>query len=79
MATHAPIAALEALVDRLVEAPADAPFLSVYLDGRPNQHGRGQVQPFLGKELRSRRRTLGRHPRHRGAGAAGHPGRLPPA
>jgi peptide subunit release factor 1 (eRF1) len=59
MATHPPVAALEALVDRLAQLPpVEAPFLSLYLDARPNQHGQHQIQPFLSKELRSRRRAL---------------------
>jgi hypothetical protein len=57
--THAPVITLEALVDRLIDLPpAEGAFLSVYLDGRPDEHGRGQVDPFLRKELRARRRAL---------------------
>src|SRR5690349_19455905 len=58
--THAPVANLEAIVDRLARlSAADAPFLSVYVDGRPNEHGRPKVEPYLSRELRSRLRALG--------------------
>ena len=60
MATQTPIAALESLVDRLVEQPpAPGPLLSVYLDGRPNEHGRSQIPPFLRRELWSKDRIRG--------------------
>lgn len=60
--THALIATLESLVDRLADLPpTQAPLLTLYLDGRPGPQGRDQVHPFLTKELRSRRRGLPTH------------------
>jgi peptide subunit release factor 1 (eRF1) len=44
----------------------EAPFLSVYLDGRPNENGRPRVEPYLTRELRARLRTLGLSPADRG-------------
>jgi peptide chain release factor subunit 1 len=48
-------ATLAALVDRLAAfEPAAAPVLSLYLDARPDQHGRDNFQSFLRKELPAR-------------------------
>lgn len=48
------------LVDRLAAlGPADGfPVLSLYLDTRPDQHGRDHFQPFVRKELQARRTGL---------------------
>jgi peptide subunit release factor 1 (eRF1) len=51
---------LAELVDRLARWTPQgdgAPVLSLYLDTRPGQHGRGQYQPFLRKELAARGQT----------------------
>jgi peptide chain release factor subunit 1 len=45
-------------LDRLAGfEPAPYPVVSVYLDTRPNQHGRDQHQAFTRKELKARSRT----------------------
>ena len=45
-------------LDRLAGfEPAPYPVVSLYLDTRPNQHGRDQYQAFTRKELRARSRT----------------------
>lgn len=45
-------------LDRLAGfEPAPYPVISLYLDTRPNQHGRDQYQAFTRKELRARSRT----------------------
>jgi peptide chain release factor subunit 1 len=58
----APVVAPEevaGLVDRLARwVPGEAPVLSLYLDTRPDQHGRDHFQPFLRKELRARTATF---------------------
>lgn len=59
MATQAPIAEVEALVDRLISLPAtDAPFLSLYLDARADGQGKRRFEPHLPNELRLRGRGL---------------------
>ena len=46
------------LIDRLVEFPPTRyPVISLYLDGRPDQHGREQYGVFVKKELAARSRT----------------------
>jgi peptide chain release factor subunit 1 len=48
---------LEALIDRLVDfTPTTSPVISLYLDGRPDQHGREQYGVFVRKELAMRSR-----------------------
>jgi peptide chain release factor subunit 1 len=50
------------LVDRLARwVPGEAPVLSLYLDTRPDQHGRDHYQPFLRKELPARAGTFPAH------------------
>ena len=45
-------------LDRLAAfEPAPYPVVSLYLDTRPNQHGRDQHQAFTRKELKARSRT----------------------
>jgi peptide chain release factor subunit 1 len=45
-------------LDRLAGfEPAPYPVVSLYLDTRPNQHGRDQHQAFIRKELKARSRT----------------------
>jgi len=45
-------------LDRLAAfEPAPYPVVSLYLDTRPNQHGRDQYQAFTRKELKARSRT----------------------
>ena len=45
-------------LDRLAGfEPAPSPVVSLYLDTRPNQHGRDQHQAFTRKELKARSRT----------------------
>jgi len=45
-------------LDRLAGfEPAPYPVVSLYLDTRPNQHGRDQHQAFTRKELKARSRT----------------------
>ena len=47
------------LVDRLARwVPVDSPVVSLYLDTRPDQHGRDHFQPFLRKELPARLATF---------------------
>jgi peptide chain release factor subunit 1 len=49
---------LEALIDRLVDfTPTTSPVISLYLDGRPDQHGREQYGVFVRKELAMRSRS----------------------
>jgi peptide chain release factor subunit 1 len=49
---------LEALIDRLVARPPSThPFVSLYLDGRPDQHGRETYSVFVRKELSARAKT----------------------
>lgn len=46
--------------------PAPYPVVSLYLDTRPNQHGRDQHQAFARKELKARSRTYGTNsPEHK--------------
>jgi len=48
---------LQALIDRLVDfTPTTSPVISLYLDGRPDQHGREQYGVFVRKELAMRSR-----------------------
>ena len=43
---------LDSLIDRLADfTPTTAPVISLYLDGRPDQHGREQYGVFVRKEL----------------------------
>jgi len=50
--------ALTEQLDRLAAfEPAPYPVVSLYLDTRPNQHGRDQHQAFTRKELKARSRT----------------------
>ena len=59
MATQAPIANLEALLDRLVSLPASAaPFVTVYVDARVDGQGQRRLDPALSQELGSRARAL---------------------
>ena len=49
-------------LDRLAAfEPAPYPVVSLYLDTRPNQHGRDQHQAFTRKELKARSRTYGQN------------------
>src|SRR5437667_201895 len=49
---------LDSLIDRLADfAPTTAPVISLYLDGRPDQHGREQYGLFVRKELATHSRT----------------------
>ena len=55
MATSRP---LDELIDRLAAfEPAPDPFVSLYLDTRPDQHGRARFHVFVDKELPARART----------------------
>jgi peptide chain release factor subunit 1 len=48
---------LDALIDRLVALPSSTyPVVSLYLDGRPDQHGHGTYGVFVRKELAARGR-----------------------
>ena len=50
---------LDALIDRLVALPPSAfPVVSLYLDGRPDQHGHETYSVFVRKELAARTREL---------------------
>src|SRR5262245_15581475 len=54
--------ALPPLIDRLAAfAPCDRPFVSVYLDARPNQVGRDKFHAFVRGELRARAETYPAH------------------
>jgi peptide chain release factor subunit 1 len=58
--------ALEPLVDRLsAYEPSGDPVLSVYIDTRPDEHGKDHFQPFLRKELRARGAAFAPHTRER--------------
>lgn len=49
---------LDALIDRLAAfEPTEHPFVSLYLDARPDQHGRARFDAFVRKELPARART----------------------
>ena len=49
---------LDSLIDRLADfAPTTAPVISLYLDGRPDQHGRERYGLFVRKELATHSRT----------------------
>jgi peptide subunit release factor 1 (eRF1) len=49
---------LDALIDRLAGFEAgEHPVISLYLDARPDQHGRSQFDAFVRKELPARART----------------------
>src|SRR5436190_3309959 len=49
---------LDSLIDRLADfAPTTAPVISLYLDGRPDQHGRERYGVFVRKELAARVRA----------------------
>jgi peptide subunit release factor 1 (eRF1) len=51
---------LEALLDRLAAvAPTDRPFLSLYVDTRPDDTGRDHWMPIVRKELGERGRSFG--------------------
>src|SRR5947207_15534734 len=51
---------LDSLIDRLADfAPTTAPVISLYLDGRPDQHGRERYGVFVRKELAARARAWG--------------------
>jgi peptide chain release factor subunit 1 len=53
---------LQPLIDRLAEFPAgDHPFVSVYLDARPDQTGREKFHVFLRTELKARAETYPEH------------------
>jgi peptide chain release factor subunit 1 len=53
---------LQPLIDRLAEfPPGDQPFVSVYLDARPDQTGRGTYQTFVRSELKARAATYPEH------------------
>jgi protein required for attachment to host cells len=59
MATQAPIANLEALLDRLVKpAPSDALFVTVYVDARVDGQGKRRIDVPLSQELGSRARAV---------------------
>jgi peptide chain release factor subunit 1 len=43
---------LDTLIDRLAAfAPVPYPFISLYLDGRPDEHGKDRYEPFVRKAL----------------------------
>jgi peptide chain release factor subunit 1 len=49
---------LDALIDRLAAfEPTGFPVLSLYLDARPDEHGRERFDPFVRKELAARAKT----------------------
>ena len=49
---------LDRVIDRLADfAPTTAPVISLYLDGRPDQHGRERYGLFVRKELATQSRT----------------------
>src|SRR5262245_35374295 len=51
---------LEQLVARLTTLePSDHPVLSLFLDNRPEEHGRDRHQAFVRKELRARAFSFG--------------------
>jgi peptide chain release factor subunit 1 len=53
---------LQPLIDRLAEfPPGDHPFVSLYLDARPDQTGRGKYQAFVRSELKARAATFPEH------------------
>lgn len=53
---------LQPLIDRLAEFPSgDHPFVSVYLDARPDQVGREKFHAFLRTELKARAETYPEH------------------
>jgi hypothetical protein len=59
MATQAPIAEIESLVDRLIaERETGAPFVSLYLDARPDGQGKRRMEPNLSKDLAARGQAL---------------------
>jgi peptide subunit release factor 1 (eRF1) len=57
---------VQELVDRLaaLDAGQGFPVLSLYLDTRPDQHGRDHFQPFVRKELQARRAGFHGQDRH---------------
>src|SRR5207237_6814688 len=51
---------LDALLDRLAEvAPTEQPFISLYVDTRPDNTGRPHWRPTVRKELGERARSFG--------------------
>jgi hypothetical protein len=53
---------LQPLIDRLAEfPPGDHPFVSVYLDARPDQVGREKYHAFVRTELKARAETYPEH------------------
>lgn len=59
MPNPALLTTLDEMIDRLARLePAPGPFLSLFLDARPNEHGRDNARQMVGRELRSRRRTV---------------------
>jgi peptide chain release factor subunit 1 len=57
---------LQPLIDRLAEfPPGEHPFLSVYLDTRPDQVGRDKFRAFVRGELKARAETYPEHSRER--------------
>ena len=53
---------LQPLIDRLAEfPPGEHPFVSVYLDARPDQVGRDKSHAFLRHELKARAETYPEH------------------
>lgn len=52
----------EKLLDRLLQfEPISAPFISLYLDARADQHGKSNLMPFVRKELNERAKTYENH------------------
>jgi peptide subunit release factor 1 (eRF1) len=52
----------ERLLDRLLEfEPGSAPFISLYLDARADQHGQRNLLPFVRKQLTERAKTYDNH------------------
>jgi peptide chain release factor subunit 1 len=53
---------LQSLIDRLAEfPPGDHPFVSLYLDARPDQVGREKYHAFVRSELKARTETYPEH------------------
>jgi len=57
---------LDTLIEQLVAfEPSEFPVISLYLDGRPDQHGKDRYRVFVRKELAARARTYPERSRER--------------
>lgn len=57
---------LDTLIEQLVAfEPSEFPVISLYLDGRPDQHGQDRYRAFVRKELAARARTYPERSRER--------------